>query len=389
MSSPRAAAASAALASLVLALAACRTAPPAEETAQPFVFRELNLLQRDPQGRRLWAITSPEARYDLNRRLAQARQLRGMLYAEGKPLYRVSASNAVVVNDGEVVLVEGPSEVVRLDPHRPAVITARRLRWYPAQERMEIDRAPRATQGDLELTAGLARFQIDADRLELRDRPVLRQKGAEPVRLELGPVDWSPGTGALRAKGPVRGSRRLTGGTFQQLAAPSLTGNTRNQTVDLVAPVRLSDPSRDATLEAQATQLDLRQRLVSSSLPFQGAYGRSTLRGGSFVLNGVANTVLVRDGCDLRQPGDTLSAGQCFWNWTSGAVAASGGVVLRRQANGLSTRAARLEGVIGRNGQISFQTPGGRVTTQLQVPTRPAREGLKPNTPPKAPPFQL
>ena len=389
MSSPQAAAGSAALASLVLLLAACRTAPTAEDTAQPFVFRELNLLQRDPQGRRLWAITSPEARYDLNRRLAQARQLRGVLYAEGKPLYRVSASNAVVVNDGEVVLVEGPSEVVRLDPDRPAVITARRLRWYPAQERMEIDRAPRATQGDLELTAGLARFQIDADRLELRDRPVLRQKGAEPVRLELGPVDWFPGTGALRAKGPVRGSRRLAGGTFQQLAAPALTGNTRDQTVDLVAPVRLSDPSRDATLEAQATRLDLRQRLVSSSLPFQGAYGRSTLRGGSFVLNGVANTVLVREGCDLRQPGDTLTAGQCFWNWTSGAVAASGGVALRRQANGLSTRAARLEGVIGRSGQISFQTPGGRVTTQLQVPTRLAREGVKPNTPPKAPAFQL
>jgi len=381
--------AAAALAALVLPVAACRSTPPREEAAQPFVFRELNLRQRDPQGRPLWEITSPEARYDLNRRLAQARQLRGVLYQEGKPLYRVSASNAVVVNDGEVVLVEGPSQVVRLDPDRPAVITARRLRWYPAEERMDIDRSPKATQGDLELTAGLARFRIDADRLELRERPVLRQSGAEPVRLELGPVDWFPGSGALRASGPVRGSRQLTGGGIQQLSAPSLTGNTRSQTIDLVAPVRLSDPSREASLQAQATRLDLAQRTASSALPFQGAYGRSTIRGGSFVLNGNANTVLVREGCDLRQPGDSLTASQCFWNWRTGAVAASGGVNLRRQANGLSTRAARLEGVIGRNGRVAFQTPGGRVTTQLQLPAGPERVGSRPKSAPKSPPFQL
>ena len=388
MRSPRLAAA-AALAVLILPLSACRSTPPSDEAAQPFVFRELNLRQRDPQGRPLWEITSPEARYDLNRRLAQARQLRGVLYQQGKPLYRVSASNAVVVNDGEVVLVEGPTELVRLDPDRPAVITARRLRWYPAEERMDIDRAPKATQGDLELTAGLARFRIDADRLELRERPLLRQTGAEPLRLELGPVDWFPGSGALRARGPVHGNRQLAAGAIQQLSAPSLTGNTRSQTIDLVAPVRLSDPSREASLQAQATRLDLRKRTASSTLPFEGAYGRSTLRGGSFVLNGNANTVLVRDGCDLRQPGDTLTAGQCFWNWKSGAVAASGGVDLRRQANGLSTRAARLEGLIGRNGRVVFQTPGGRVTTQLQFPAGPEREGPRRKAAPNSPPFQL
>jgi LPS export ABC transporter protein LptC len=393
--SARSACAAAALICLILPLTACRNSGQQEAGPQPFVVRELNLRQDDAEGRPLWELSSPETRYDLSRRLAQARQLRGVLYREGKPLYRLTASNAVVINDGEVVLLEGPTRLVHLDPNRPAVITAERLRWYPAQERMDIDRAPRATQGDLELTATLARFQIKEDRLELRGRPLLVQRGPEPVRLDLGAVDWFPATGQLRARGPVQGTRRLSGGGQQELSAPALTGNTRTQIIDLQAPVSLRDDSRDALLTAQATRLDLSRRRASSALPFTGRYGGSDLTGGAFALDGAGSTVLVSDGCRLEQPGDSLSASRCFWDWTSGRVAASGDVELRRQANGLRTRAARLEGAIGKNGRIAFLNPGGRVITELKLPATPAaprsgRDGDKGGVRESRPPaFQL
>lgn len=387
---------------LTLALAAalplvgCRPSVEEPEAAQPFVFRDLNLQQRDRQGRLLWEIRSPETRYDISRRLAQSRHLRGVIYRQGKPLYRLTASNAVVINDGEVVQLEGPTRVQRLDPQRPALLTAERVRWYPSQQRMEVDRAPRAVQGDLELSAGLARFLLDQDRLELRQQPQLRRGGAEPVRLDLGQVDWWPATGALVARGPVQGWRTLPDGARQRLTAPALRGNTRTQLIDLQAPVQLEDPSRQALLMAQATRLDLQQRSASSEQAFRGRYGRSSLAGGGFRLDGANSTVLVRDGCHLRQPGEQLTARQCFWDWRGGQAAASGGVVLRRQAQQLETRAERLEGRIARDGVAIFTTPGGQVRTQLRFNPDPQRSpaadrpglGKRPAAD-RPPPFQL
>jgi len=361
------------LASTGLGLTSCQPRNREEEAAQPFVFRDLNLRQDDPQGRPLWEISSPETRYDLSRRLAQARQLRGVLYRQGKPLYRLTASNAVVVNDGEVVQLEGPTRLQRLDPERPAELTALRVRWYPSQERMEIDQSPKVVQGNLQLTADEARFLINADRLELRRSAQLRQLGEEPVRLTLGAVDWEAATGALTARGPVRGERRLAGGVIQRIAAPALRGNTLAQTLDLQAPVQLEDPSRAALLEAQLTRLNLKSRTASSSQPFRGRYGKTLLSGNGFVLDTVANTVAVDGACRLRQPGEQLTAQRCQWNWKTGEATASGQVVLRRQANGQESRAEQLQGRVGDDGFAIFSSPGGQVRTVLRLPpARPA-----------------
>jgi hypothetical protein len=101
-----------------------------------------------------------------------------VLYRDGKPpLSSLTASNAVVVNDGEVMQLEGPTRLQRLDPERPAELTALRVRWYPSQERMEIDQSPKLVQGDLELTADQARFLIAAERLELRRSPCCASSG--------------------------------------------------------------------------------------------------------------------------------------------------------------------------------------------------------------------
>ncbi len=353
----------------LLALVACQPQPIAEETATPFVFRELNLRQQDPQGRPLWEIQSPETRYDLSRRIAQARQLTGTLYREGKPLYTLAASTAVVVNDGEVVQLEGPIRLERLDPERPAELTALRVRWYPAQQRMEIDRSPKLVQGDLQLTSELARFLIDADRLELRQSPLLQRRGPEPLRLTVGPLDWEAATGAITARGPVRGERRLADGDLQRLSAPALNGNSLSQTVDLKAPVRFEQPARQAWVEAGLTRLYLQEQRASSTAPFRARYGQSQLSGDGFMLDLAANTVMVQGACRLRQPAEQLRANTCQWNWSTGEAVASGEVVLQRQASGQDTRADRLKGRIGDDGFAEFSSPnGGRVRTQLNLP---------------------
>ena len=90
-----------ALVSLPVLLVGCGTQVSKEEPAQPFVFRSLNLRQKDSSGRPLWELTSPEVRYDLGRRVAQARDLRGTIYAKGKPL-SVSYTHLTLPTNREV-----------------------------------------------------------------------------------------------------------------------------------------------------------------------------------------------------------------------------------------------------------------------------------------------
>jgi len=379
-----------------LGVASCRPQAIEEDSPTPFVFRELNLRQQDAQGRPLWEISSPETRYDLSRRIAQARQLTGILYRNGQPLYRLTASTAVVVNDGEVVQLEGPTRLQRLDPKQPAELTALRVRWYPSQQRMELDRSPRLVQGDLQLSAGLARFLIKEERLELRQSPLLQRRGPEPIRLGLGPLDWQAESGALSARGPVRGERRLGDGSLQRITASALSGNSLSQTLDLQAPVRLEEPGRQAWLQAGPTRLELSSRTASSQAPFQGRYGKTQLSGNGFQLNLPAHTVAVRAACLLRQPGEQLQADSCQWNWRSGEASAAGQVVLRRQTNGQVSRAEQLRGRIGDDGFAEFSSPaGGRVLTQLNLPPGAARRGPAPSRRPaqqqgsRTPVFQL
>ena len=387
---PRAAWIAAALfAGCGLALVSCQPQAVEEESSPPFVFRELNLRQTDPQGRLLWEISSPETRYDHSRRIAQARQLSGVLYQDGKPLYKLTASTAVVVNDGEVVQLEGPTRLQRIDSERPAELTALRVRWYPSKQRMEIDRSPRLVQGDMQLTAETARFLIDEERLELRRSPLLQQRGPEPIRLTLGPIDWQAASGAVTAKGPVMGERRLADGAVQRITAPALSGNSLAQTLDLQAPVRLEDPGRQAWLEAGVTRLALQSQIASSSTPFRGRYGKTEISGNGFVLNLEQKTVAIEGDCLLRQPTEQLRAQTCLWNWESNEVTASGQVVLQRQANGQDSRADQLKGRIGDNGFAEFSSPGGgRVRTQLNLPPRaapPAPASPRPSAQPRGP----
>ncbi len=367
-------------------VAGCR-APVAkrEEPAQPFVFRSLNLRQKDARGLPIWQISSPEARYDLSRRIAQARDLQGVIYAKGEPLYRITASSGTVLNDGEVVQLEGPTRLQRIGPS-PLLVSANRVRWYPREERMEIDNSPIASQGALRLTADRATFLIRQDKLHLSGRPVLERSGEDGLTLTLTSADWFPNSGLILGRGPVRGERRQPGSGLQTLSAPTLRGNSLQQVIDLQSPVQILDPGRKARLDARDTRLQLGDERISSPHPFTAWLDQSRLTGAAFEVLGRRQTVLVPKACQLTQPGQSLVADRCTWNWQTNRVEATGSVELRRSAQQQVTRAQRLSGLVSKQGLVEFSSPGSRVQTQLTLPPVQPRDSKAPRP---ASPFSL
>jgi LPS export ABC transporter protein LptC len=363
----------------VLGLAACQRRLAEDLSTPPFLFRALNLRQQDPQGRPAWQLTSPEARYDLARKVAQARELRGTIYASGRPLYRLSASSGIVLNDGALIQLEGQATLERLGS-QPLVIRARRVRWFTRQQRMELDLRPRARDRDLEVSADRAVFRIDRDKLELRGNPEIRRQptsSASPGQpgaavLKVHRIDWYPTSGVLSAPGPVRAVRaQAAGKPSQTLTAAFLRGNSRRQELLLQAPVRFLDPAAGAQLQAGDTWIDLARQALYSRQPFSGSIRRLQLSGEGFAVVNAGTLAVITPGCRLRQPGEALAAQRCAWNWSTQAIQASGGVELRRQANQQVTRASRLDGRLGADGLVVFSSPGSRVSTELRVPVRP------------------
>ena len=368
-------------AAAALVLVGCSSKPRIPPPAEPFVFKRLDLEQQDARGRAAWELRSPEARYDLIRQVAQARQPRGTIYKRGKANITLSARSATVIGDGQAIQLEGDVLITLLGKN-PVRITGQQARWIPSRSLMVIDRQPAAVDRRSRLTAELASYYIDRDLVELRGQPVLEQwngkagmqrgPGTAPLRVQTASVDWRPEQGELRAPALVRGVRRDKTSQIT-LTAKALQGNLRVGFVDLIAPVLLRDPKRNGWLNAQQTRWLINDQLLQSDQPFQGAFRKIRGQGERFSVNLATSTVFIPQGCALRQPGEQLTAQRCQWSWPTGRFQAAGGVILRRSTYKQITRASLLNGTIGKDGTAIFTAPGSRVNSEFTLP--PAKKG--------------
>jgi LPS export ABC transporter protein LptC len=330
----------------------------------PLVFRTLDLRQQDAKGRPSWELISPEARYDRQGRQARVKQPRGVIYAAGKPRYKIEATTGTVTNDGELIELEGGVRIQVLGP-KTSVISGDRLRWTPKKDRIAIDRRPMLVDQSSRLTATTALFLIDQSKLELRGTTRLVNKQLD---LRVSRADWFASTGVLVAAGPVLGQRRVGKGPVQTLTASALEGNTRDEVLDALAPVRFTDPAQNTVIDAQRVRWTSPTQRISTLLPFVGQSGKLQVRGDSLEVQLDQHWALIPTGCDLRQPGEKLLARDCLYNWKTRRVLARGGVVLHRDANQQVTRSEQVVGRVGPDGLAEFTTPGGRVNSRLRIP---------------------
>lgn len=384
---------------LLLLVAGCASAPRNPGSSQPFAFRALDLRQQDPAGRPAWALQSPEARYDISRKFAQALRPRGTVFRDGKASIEISAQRGTVIGDGQAIQLEGDVRI-RLLGKDPVEISGDAARWLPREDLMVIDQRPVATDRRSRITAQTARYLINKDLVELRGAPVLEhwqegrntdpKKASFPLKVKTRWVDWKPDQGDLTAPALVRGERfdpavKPKAGVKPKpamvLTAQGLKGNLRAGYVDLLAPVQVRSADRKGWLNAQQTRWAINEQRLSSALPFSGELNALKAKGQAFQIDLKASDVLIPAGCVIEQPGEQLSARACLWNWPSGRFEAREQVVLRRQTYKQITRADRLDGKIGNDGVAIFSSPGARVNSRFTLPKSQQGGQRRPATP--------
>jgi hypothetical protein len=374
-----------------------------EESAPPFSFRALDLQQRTREGLPAWSLKSPEARYDLRSSVARALRPEGVIFAKGKPLYRLSATTGTVINDGAVMLLEGEIRLQRLGKD-PLLLSAGRVLWIPRESRMRFELGPKVRNLQTQLSCQTATLLLEKDLLELRGEPMF-QRWSRPVAMnartsDLAPefqgtfmeADWRPEQGNLKAKGPVSITRqppsRASHLAPQLLKGSRLEGNTVQQIYTLFGPVAFVDPVERSWFRGADLVLNIKESQLMHRADFQGQKGDLQVQGLELLVDGRTSTASIGRNCQLQQDGDELTAQRCYWNWKTQGISAQGQVLYRRLAKDQFTRAERMDGQLGPGGGVTATTPNGRVFSQWRVPRQAAAP--KPERPrPKAQPIEF
>ena len=340
----------------------------------PFVFRKLELEQKKADGELDWKLSSPEARYELLRRLVRAKQPIGILYNNNKPSFQVRADFAVVVNDGEQIMLEGDVQLQQMNGNK-ILIKGDRLRWIPELSRLVMEQNPKAFDDQSRISATVAILQQDTNQLTLtgpvqldRWKDKFAFKNQPDTAIRTGQASWNLDSGSLKAAGPVLGQRRdQEGVVLEQLDGQQLIGNTKQGVITVKAPVIVTMPQNKGLLQARDTSWDFRQQTLSSKEPFQGLIRQTQINGESFFVELAENSVRIPAGCRIQQPGEQLQARECSWNWSTDEVMATGGVRLQRDQNKQITEAETLEGTVGEEGSLLFSAPGQKVRSQVVI----------------------
>ena len=345
-----------------------KVAPP------PFVFRKLELEQKKSSGDVDWKLSSPEARYELSRRLVRAKQPVGVLYSKNKPSFKIRANFAIVINDGEQIMLEGDVQIQQVNGQK-ILIKGERLRWQPQLSRLVMEQQPRAFDDRSRITATVAILQQDTNDLTLsgpvqldrwQDKLALNVKPDTAVRT--GKAFWNLSNGALKADGPVLGQRRdQEGVVLEQLEGRELIGNTQQGVIKVKSPVIVTMPKNKGLLRAKDTSWNFRKQTLKSNDPFEGLINEIQINGERFSAELDQSTVIIPEGCRIKQPGERLRARKCRWNWETDKVLATGNVRVERDENNQITESQTLNGSVGEKGSLIFSAPGNKVRSQLTI----------------------
>jgi LPS export ABC transporter protein LptC len=341
------------------------------QSSTPFIFRSLDLKQRRPDGVRDWELKSPEARYNTAARTVRARIPKGILYFEDKPSFMISAEHATVLNDGELVVLEGTVRLKRLGAE-PLLIQGDRLIWRPALSTMVINQRPAALNRNSRIVSDSLIFQQESGQL-LFSGPTKLSRWEKNYSATLAPQTvitagngrWNLNTGIIAAVGPILANQN----NGRELTAASIQGNTKKNFLDLKAPVQFKLEQDDAIVNAGETRWNFEQNQLSSKAPVSASLPKSDVSGIGFIIDIRNNLLTIANSCQVAQPDKNVRAKSCTWDWSKDLLTASGNVNLKESKTGQVQRAQHMEGTLNQNGSIRFSPTRARVKTQIKLNT--------------------
>ncbi len=203
----------------------------------PFVFSQLRLNKTNNEGKPLWSIKSPEARYELGNRLIRAMDLEIIINNNSIPTYKLIAKSANIINDGDLILLEGDINLTQLSGDK-VVIRGDRVKWDTLKSILTIDQNPLIYNENFHLVVPKVSFFHQKNILKLTGKSILTNnpRTVSTQRNRLGEykvkvinAEWNLNSGVINGQGPIEIFRYINStDTYQQVNGDTLFGNTKS-----------------------------------------------------------------------------------------------------------------------------------------------------------------
>lgn len=315
------------------------------------------------------SLSSPKARHDWIRKTSVVTTPEALVHRDGVPVYKIRAQRGLLLGNNRLVQLDGGVEMVHLQ-EPPTVVTGERLRWDTQRGRMTMTVNLMVNHEHMQVSAGRAELDFASRDLTFHDQVVVLDQSpqSDDLHLEATTLHWNLSSGDMAAPGPVKAGQTAPGGVVQSVQGFNLTGNSQERWLVLQAPVQLQtrQAGRWQARDSVLWRLD-RQQLESPGL-LEAQAGDLQASGRSAVLDLKQGVLTIGEGCRLHQPGETLTAQQCRWNWQDRTILARGGVTLQREQHQQVTRADQLQGRLGEDNILNLTAPPqDQVTTELEL----------------------
>ncbi|KKZ12123.1 MAG: hypothetical protein TE42_05675 [Candidatus Synechococcus spongiarum SP3] len=355
----------------LLLLAGCTpaTLEMALQEQTPHELQSFSLQHNSDNTQLSLSLSSPKARHDWSRKTSVVTTPEALVYRDGVPVYGIRAQRGLLLGNNRLVQLDGAVELVHLQ-EPPTVVTGERLRWDTHRGHMTMTVNLAVNRGHMQVSAGRAELDFASRDLVFHDQVVVLDQSpqTDDLRLETTTLHWNLASGDLMAPSLVKAGHTDPAGAVQSVQGFNLTGNSRQRWLALQGPVQLQTRqagqwrARDSVL----WRLD-RQQLESPGF-LEAQAGALHVSGRSAALDLKQGVLTIAESCRFHQPGETLTAQQCRWNWQDRTILARGGVVVQREQYQQVTRADQLQGRLGEDNILSLTAPPqGRVTTELEL----------------------
>ena len=335
---------------------------PTPATQNELTFNDVTLEQADEKGQPVWKVQGKQASYSREKKLAQVQKPSGELFVDGKVVYKISAQQAQIEQNGKQLFLTG--QIVATDTVNGVVLHGNELEWRPKEDLLIVRKQVRGNYQQIQAVAEEARVNSRSARVDLQGKVVA--VATDPaLQMRTTHLIWEVKKKTLvgdrpieidRYKGKVKRDRATANGANVNLNTKILTLQPKAQIIATEPPVQINGNSLTWDLNAEVVTANQPIKIVHRQQQVTTTADRGRMNLGNKIAHLTGNV----SATGQRQ--QSLNAQKLTWYLPTQLVEAEGSVVYRQVEPPVSFTGQKA---VGKLQEQNITVSGGRVVTKF------------------------
>ncbi len=331
-------------------------------TQNELTFNDVTLEQADEQGRPVWKVQGKQANYSREKKVAQVQKPSGELFVDGKVVYKISAQQAQIEQNGKQLFLTG--QIVATDTVNGVVLRGNELEWRPKEDLLIVRKQIRGNYQQVQAVAQEARVNSRSARVDLQGK-VVAQASDPALQIRTTHLIWEVKKQTLigdrpieidRYKGKVVSDRATANGANVNLKTKILTLQPKAQIVATEPPLQIDSNSLTWDLNAQVVTSNQPVKIVHRQQQVTTTANQGRMNLDNEIVHLTGNVYA------KGQRQQSLNSQKLTWYLPTQLVEAEGNVVYRQVEPPISFTG---EKAVGKLQEQNITVSGGRVVTKF------------------------